>query len=642
LVEDSVFGDNGTATSLTSGVTIRESQRVAVRGSFFRNSSKFDLNALSCDDCSFTNNVAWHPRPSRTLALSAFRIVAGSAQVSQNVVDCDGAGGNAADLFGGGAKVDSRPGTGEVLIEGNVAFNAPTAFYLGRGPELSVGDNFAIGGELECGGRKIPALARANGSQLAFRGRLLSERHFVQAAFSPAVLTRQELAECVQAEGREARYRFADAAEPAVLSAVRQLFARELGRPASPSEEQKVAEFLAERTRSLGLAVARVKGSRDTGVRMAATESDGVLPIRCWNESAGQGGEQEVCAAQVGDDAFVEGDVRIEGFFAEQDLEKVRSQGVSARSARLWPGGVVPYVIDQGMPPALRTAVDAAIVHYNSKAGVTSVRLVPRYAQSSFLEFGVDSNMEWCGYASFRPHTQGWAVRLNARKLLGTKECLPALHVVVHEIGHTLGLSHEHQRSDRDNYLLMYPQNIKPSLIGALSKNTGADERFVGSYDFGSVMHYGSHGCSKNGLPVFVRRDNKQKITPPNSLSASDIAALRVLYTPPTPVPLPPGPFLAVTQTTAQDGSGPQISFEVDLRRNVTLYYRVIEVPRSTPSSELYKYFAFETSFETVTWAPQRGTLDIPDFTQGCRAVRAYSMWPTGERSDHKFIKICR
>ncbi|MCA8948640.1 MAG: lamin tail domain-containing protein [Planctomycetes bacterium] len=65
--------------------------------------------------------------------------------------------------------------------------------------------------------------------------------------------------------------------------------------------------------------------------------------------------------------------------------------------------------------------------------------------------------------------------------------------LIVHELMHTLGFKHEHQRPDRDLYVQIQWSNIHPvqcgggSCAGNFSIFNG---QFVGPYDFDSVMHY--------------------------------------------------------------------------------------------------------------------------------------------------------
>ncbi len=61
--------------------------------------------------------------------------------------------------------------------------------------------------------------------------------------------------------------------------------------------------------------------------------------------------------------------------------------------------------------------------------------------------------------------------------------------IIAHEIGHALGLIHEHQRSDRiPDYITIVSGNIRSGYQGQF---TPMSATIYGDYDFDSVMHYG-------------------------------------------------------------------------------------------------------------------------------------------------------
>jgi len=59
---------------------------------------------------------------------------------------------------------------------------------------------------------------------------------------------------------------------------------------------------------------------------------------------------------------------------------------------------------------------------------------------------------------------------------------------VAHELGHALGLFHEHQRADRNDYLSIDFSNVQENAVGNFNLITGIP--LIGPYDFDSIMHY--------------------------------------------------------------------------------------------------------------------------------------------------------
>ena len=152
-----------------------------------------------------------------------------------------------------------------------------------------------------------------------------------------------------------------------------------------------------------------------------------------------------------------------------------------------WPQGVVPYVIDPGLPLPHRVA--NAIAHWHQR---TSIRFVPRTNEIHYVQF-VDGS----GCSSYVGRIGGRQnVSLNAACSTGN---------AIHEIGHAVGLWHEQSRQDRDDSVIIHWQNIAAGRAHNFNKySSGMD---VGLYDHGSIMHYGSFSFSGNGLPTITRLD---------------------------------------------------------------------------------------------------------------------------------------
>jgi len=150
----------------------------------------------------------------------------------------------------------------------------------------------------------------------------------------------------------------------------------------------------------------------------------------------------------------------------------------------LWTGGNVYYTFSNNVSAVKQRAfLDGA----NEWATFANVRFLPRTAQANYVT--IYENPSLSG-------GQSAVGMIGGQQFLQLGPDAWNHGTICHELGHTLGLIHEHQRSDRDAYVVVLTNNIIPGSEGNFVKLTTSQN--IGPYDFYSVMHYGTNSFSVN------------------------------------------------------------------------------------------------------------------------------------------------
>ena len=206
---------------------------------------------------------------------------------------------------------------------------------------------------------------------------------------------------------------------------------------------------------------------------------------------------------------------------------------VRSDPARYWKGGVVPCVIDPSIahPDAILKAMRAW-----EAAGI---RFPKRTREADYVVFTLDARAK---HRPQRPDEDEAAMAgaVSAVGRIGGRQEIVAAGDDVpwwrwaHEIGHTLGLFHEHLRNDRDRWVTIHWENIAPPARHNFEIKRGKTFD-LGSFDAESIMLYTWNQnavdrtrptITLNARPAF--HDFGAMVV--QKLSAGDVAAVRRLY----------------------------------------------------------------------------------------------------------------
>ncbi|KAK5969398.1 hypothetical protein GCK32_015182 [Trichostrongylus colubriformis] len=138
-------------------------------------------------------------------------------------------------------------------------------------------------------------------------------------------------------------------------------------------------------------------------------------------------------------------------YYSDAPSSKTK-RAATARKERIWPDGVIPYVIASNFSGEHKNLFQRAMRHWEN---YTCVSFVPRQEHHKhYIMFTIDK----CGCCSYvgRRDDGPQAISIG-------KNC-DKFGIVVHELGHVVGFWHEHTRPDRDQYVDIFYKSIQPEI----------------------------------------------------------------------------------------------------------------------------------------------------------------------------------
>jgi len=198
---------------------------------------------------------------------------------------------------------------------------------------------------------------------------------------------------------------------------------------------------------------------------------------------------------------------------------------LSTSNNRLWPNGIVPYVISSEF-----TSSEVALIE-------ESMRMIEsRTERCITFRRQVSSDTNWIsivnkvGCWSFVgrntfPSSQEVSIQKGGCMYKGT---------IVHEFLHAMGFWHEQSRADRDSFVRITYNNIMDGYAYAFDREDNS-QTFNLPYDLNSIMHYDNNAFSKNGQPTIVAINGQRLLatyekSDAQILSPLDVQAIRAFY----------------------------------------------------------------------------------------------------------------
>lgn len=219
---------------------------------------------------------------------------------------------------------------------------------------------------------------------------------------------------------------------------------------------------------------------------------------------------------------ILQGDI----ILTEEQVSILRGESTSVQTkslstnefVRYWPKHTVYYTFSSNF--SMANEVHDAMTEWSNKTGLDFVYGTGR---GNYIEFKNSNN----GSASSHVGMTG------GRQTIELQPGVSNTGSAMHEIGHAVGLFHEHCRPDRDNYIIVYRNRIQLLKRSQFDPQPYSSTVVFGPFDFSSIMMYPSYAFQNSSAPSMTTIDGQEFGFQRDSLSTLDAEGIKAIYGPP-------------------------------------------------------------------------------------------------------------
>lgn len=185
-----------------------------------------------------------------------------------------------------------------------------------------------------------------------------------------------------------------------------------------------------------------------------------------------------------------------------------------------WPNATVYYTICRGFSDIDSALIVAVMKLIEAKS---CVRFVRSSGQASYIDIRRKNNNQPCNAVVGFIKTGG------PRRVNLDTYCMNE-NGILHELMHSLGFYHEHNRHDRDKYITINYYNIDRKNYKKFQPRPSLEQVLFGmGYDFSSIMHYEKYALAVNkSQPTIITKRGEEIKN--DKLSEKDVQKINLLY----------------------------------------------------------------------------------------------------------------